>query len=61
MSGDIHHFLALQIVSLTANRYRLVPTFGRDTIRRFSTNASAMEKLAGRDFEDLLQVYHILS
>jgi hypothetical protein len=37
------------------HRYRQVPTFGRDTIRRFSTNASAMKKLAGRDFEDLLQ------
>ncbi|KAJ3526631.1 hypothetical protein NMY22_g10092 [Coprinellus aureogranulatus] len=36
-------------------RYRLVPTFGRGTIRRFSHNASAMKKLAARDFEDLLQ------
>ena len=37
-------------------RYRQVPTFGRDTIRRFSQNASAMKKLAALDFEDLLQV-----
>ncbi|KII83441.1 hypothetical protein PLICRDRAFT_79810, partial [Plicaturopsis crispa FD-325 SS-3] len=36
-------------------RFRQVPTFGRDTIRRFTNNASAMKKLAGRDFEDLLQ------
>ena len=36
--------------------YREVPTFGRDTIRHFSRNASGMKKLAGRDFEDLLQV-----
>lgn len=36
--------------------YREVPTFGRDTIRKFSRNASGMKKLAGRDFEDLLQV-----
>ncbi|KDR76734.1 hypothetical protein GALMADRAFT_225666 [Galerina marginata CBS 339.88] len=36
-------------------RYRRVQTFGRDTIRRFSNNASAMKKLAARDFEDLLQ------
>ncbi|KAF9033835.1 hypothetical protein BJ165DRAFT_1615947 [Panaeolus papilionaceus] len=35
-------------------RYRLVPPFGR-AIRRFSSNASAMKKLAARDFEDLLQ------
>jgi len=33
-----------------------VPTFGCGTIRRFSSNASAMKKLAARDFEDLLQV-----
>ncbi|KAI0263908.1 hypothetical protein BC834DRAFT_970987 [Gloeopeniophorella convolvens] len=36
-------------------RYRLVPTFGRGTIRRFAKNASGMKKLAARDFEDLLQ------
>jgi hypothetical protein len=30
--------------------------FGRDTIRKFCTNVSEMKKLAGRDFEDLLQV-----
>ncbi|TFK50717.1 hypothetical protein OE88DRAFT_1630361 [Heliocybe sulcata] len=36
-------------------RFRCVPTFGRSTIRRFSNNASAMKKLAARDFEDLLQ------
>ncbi|KAH9476649.1 hypothetical protein JR316_0010562 [Psilocybe cubensis] len=36
-------------------RYRQVQTFGRSTIRRFSTNASAMKKLAARDYENLLQ------
>jgi hypothetical protein len=40
--------------------YRHVPTFGRDTIRRFHKNASAMKKLAARDFEDLLQVCILL-
>ncbi|KAF8662105.1 hypothetical protein AX14_007091, partial [Amanita brunnescens Koide BX004] len=38
------------------DRYRNVPPFGHGTIRRFHTNAHAMKKLAGRDFEDLLQV-----
>jgi hypothetical protein len=37
-------------------RYRQIPTFGQDTIRRFTANASAMRKLGARDFEDLLQV-----
>jgi hypothetical protein len=36
--------------------YREVPSFGRDTIRRFSGNTSAVKRLAARDFEDLLQV-----
>ncbi|KIL66688.1 hypothetical protein M378DRAFT_55562, partial [Amanita muscaria Koide BX008] len=36
-------------------RYRQVPTFGRNIIRRFGTNASSMKKLAARDYEDLLQ------
>jgi hypothetical protein len=33
-----------------------MPTFSRDTIRRFSTNISELKKLAARDFEDILQV-----
>ena len=37
-------------------RYRQIPTFGRDTIRRFSHNISEMRQLGARDFEDLLQV-----
>jgi hypothetical protein len=37
-------------------RFQQVPTFGHGTIRRFSTNASEMKKLAARNFEDLLQV-----
>ncbi|KAH7916892.1 hypothetical protein BV22DRAFT_997067, partial [Leucogyrophana mollusca] len=36
-------------------RYRQVPTFGRDTIRRFARNSSELKKMAARDFEDLLQ------
>ncbi|CAL1714261.1 unnamed protein product [Somion occarium] len=36
-------------------RYREIPRFGRDTIRRFANKASEMKKLGARDFEDLLQ------
>ncbi|KAJ8088590.1 hypothetical protein PM082_013833 [Marasmius tenuissimus] len=37
------------------SRYRMVPTFGRDTICKFSVNVSAIKQLAARDFEHLLQ------
>ncbi|KAG6812796.1 hypothetical protein H0H92_000428 [Tricholoma furcatifolium] len=36
-------------------RFRNIPTFGRDTIRKFSNDVAAMKKLAARDFEDILQ------
>ncbi|KAI9445895.1 hypothetical protein H4582DRAFT_2069195 [Lactarius indigo] len=36
-------------------RYWDMPIFGRAVIRKFGNNASAMKKLAARDFEDLLQ------
>ena len=36
--------------------FRQVPTFGRDTIRRFHKNVSGLKRLAARDFEDILQV-----
>jgi len=39
-------------------RFLLVPTFGRSAIRRFSTNASEMKRLAARNFEDLLQGFY---
>lgn len=50
------NFNIIFILLTTPFSYRLVMPFGRGTIRRFHTNASAMKKLAGRDFEDLLQV-----
>ncbi|EIW63733.1 uncharacterized protein TRAVEDRAFT_88192, partial [Trametes versicolor FP-101664 SS1] len=35
-------------------RMRLMPTFGRDTIRRFRKNVSCQNRVAARDFEDYL-------
>ncbi|KAJ6448150.1 hypothetical protein C8R45DRAFT_850455, partial [Mycena sanguinolenta] len=35
--------------------FRKVPTFGTDTIRRISSDASERKRLAARDYEDLLQ------
>ncbi|KAI0363587.1 hypothetical protein BV20DRAFT_1031111 [Pilatotrama ljubarskyi] len=37
------------------SRFVEVPTFGRDTIRRFSTNIAGLKKMAARDFEDMIQ------
>jgi len=54
-------FLEYLVISVdTMFRYRQVPTFGRDTIRRFRTNSSEMKKMAARDFEDLLLVWSLL-
>ncbi|CAK5267103.1 unnamed protein product [Mycena citricolor] len=43
------------LIGTLDSRYRQMPRFGRDTIRRFFTNPSEMKKLGARDFEDLLQ------
>ncbi|KAI0245401.1 hypothetical protein BJV78DRAFT_1138891 [Lactifluus subvellereus] len=40
---------------MVITRYRLTPTFGRDTIRRFNNNISLMKQLAAHDYEDILQ------
>ena len=37
-------------------RFRAVPTFGRDSIRKFTNNVSELKKLGARDYENLLQV-----
>ncbi|KAF7976211.1 hypothetical protein HWV62_7218 [Athelia sp. TMB] len=44
-----------RLVSELDRRYRLMPTFGHDTIRKFTTNCSEMKKLAAHNYEDLLQ------
>jgi hypothetical protein len=43
-------------LSLSHDRFRLVPTFGDGVIRMFANNTSEMKRLAARDFEDILQV-----
>ncbi|KAG6825293.1 hypothetical protein H0H92_004131, partial [Tricholoma furcatifolium] len=42
-------------IQILNKRFRNIPTFGRDTIRKFSNDVAAMKKLAARDFEDILQ------
>ncbi len=44
---------------LFLDRFRLVPPFGRSTIRRITRNVSEMKQLAARDFEDILQVMSV--
>ncbi|KAF8594532.1 hypothetical protein BDV93DRAFT_393872, partial [Ceratobasidium sp. AG-I] len=36
-------------------RFRLVPTFSNSTIRKFSKDVASLQRLAARDFEDILQ------
>ena len=38
-------------------RYREMPSFGTDGIRKFSANVSELKNLAARDMENLLQVH----
>lgn len=41
-------------------RFREVPTFGRDTIRRFTRNSSELKKMAAWNYEDFLQVCDLI-
>ncbi|CDO77154.1 hypothetical protein BN946_scf184657.g29 [Trametes cinnabarina] len=60
--GTFAHLLRLleaqgdDVVTEFNHRMRSLPTFGRDTIRKFWDNVSAQRKLAARDYEDFLQV-----
>ena len=53
---SFHTETAMVLNGLLVYRYRLTPTFGRDSIRKFGVNASEMKRRAARDFADLLQV-----
>jgi hypothetical protein len=56
MNGEIQCFYYVFTRLILAWRYRLISAFGRSTIRKFSNDVSAIKKLAGFNFEDLLQV-----
>ncbi|KAJ3530305.1 hypothetical protein NMY22_g8628 [Coprinellus aureogranulatus] len=43
------------LINVLDRRYRQVPTFGRDTIRRFSKSVSLLKQLAAWNYEDMLQ------
>lgn len=57
--GRWKHVRWLKHLVNTHSSFREMPTFGRDTIRRFSANVSELKQLAARDFEDILQVWHL--
>ncbi|KAI0312029.1 hypothetical protein OF83DRAFT_1067878, partial [Amylostereum chailletii] len=42
-------------VNTLDERYRHIPVFGKETIRKFSTHISDVHQLAARDYEDILQ------
>ena len=42
------------------SRYCQISPFGCSTIRKFRNDVSTMKNLAARDFEDLLQVFHVI-
>ncbi|KAG6914911.1 hypothetical protein DXG01_014473 [Tephrocybe rancida] len=51
----ILHASDVALINELDARFRKVPTFGQDTIRKFSANTSEMKKLAARNYEDILQ------
>jgi len=50
----------LNLMELNADypliRFREIPPFGADGIRRITSNRSELKKMTARDFEDMLQV-----
>lgn len=50
LSGLIYY------TDIFAFRFREVPTFAGDVIRRFCVNVSSQTRITARDYEDLLQV-----
>ncbi len=41
-------------------RFHQISTFDHGTIQKFAANSSEMKRMAARDFEDLLQVWHLI-
>jgi hypothetical protein len=56
IAGRILLFFIASVVDNFGRRFRQIPSFGKDTIRRFSNNVSELKRSAARDLEDILQV-----
>ena len=52
MNGVLTHKHQLRQCS-----YRQIPSFGRDTVRRFCSNCSELKNMTAREYENLLQVF----
>ena len=46
----------LEAVNLMAFRFREIPPFGRDGVRKTTSNRSELKKMTAHDYEDMLQV-----
>ena len=63
-SGSLKHKLdtryayskLLEAMKLTAVRFREIPPFGRDGVRKTTSNRSELKKMTAHDYEDMLQV-----
>lgn len=56
VSFEIFSLIGILLTTICFS-FRMVPTFGLDTIRKFTNNVSGLKQLAARDFEDILQVW----
>ena len=56
ITSNVSDFVFEPAVLGIGTRYRNIPTFGKNTIRKFSRNTSEMKKLVAHDWEDMLQV-----
>ncbi|KAF7964872.1 hypothetical protein HWV62_1965 [Athelia sp. TMB] len=52
---EVHNKTTRTTLKEFNRRFRQIPSFGRDAIRRFVNNVSDLKQLAARDYEDLLQ------
>ncbi|KAG8755030.1 hypothetical protein FRC12_011020 [Ceratobasidium sp. 428] len=50
------HTCGPHAIAIFDSRFRKISSYPPDTIRKFRHNVSAMKKMAGRDYEDILQV-----
>ena len=56
MSGERFAYCVFALdLTVYNSRFRMVPTFGYDTIRCFRANVAELKQLAAHDYEDILQ------
>jgi len=54
-TAGMHRLNFQRVILMICPRFREIPAFGRDGVRKITSNRSELKKMTAHDYEDMLQ------